>query len=82
MLVSKNQYFIHNYIIFIQLFFLGGTNKSHFVTNALCGETVRSGRLLSLESDYLRVGHSKTGADRMFATNATVLISKDYFNHQ
>jgi len=61
--------------------FTGGTNKSHFIIDALCGETVRVGRLNNFKVDYLRTGHSKTDADRLFANIATALQSKDYFNH-
>src|SRR3978361_83241 len=62
-------------------YFLGGTNKSQYVIGAICGETVRVGRLDSCLVDYLRTGHSKTDADKMFANIATALAPKDYFNH-
>ena len=31
--------------------------------------------------DYLRAGHGKSGADRLFATIANMASTSDYFNH-
>jgi hypothetical protein len=42
---------------------------------------VRVGRLDNCIADFLRTGHSKTSADRLFANIATTLAAKDYFNH-
>ena len=48
--------------------------------NALCGETVRTGRLNTSVLDFLCEGHSKTKTDKLFANAAIALASKDYFN--
>lgn len=71
----------HFFILISFIIYLGATNKSHFIIDAFCGETVRVGRLDKCDSAYLRTGHSKTKADRLFANIATALTPVDYFNH-
>jgi hypothetical protein len=70
------------YIInFSYIYYFSGTNKSRFVIHAVCGEVVRVGRLKSSAIAFLRVGHSKTKIDRVFANITTTASPKDYFNH-
>lgn len=57
-----------------------GTNKSHFVIHGFCCETIRVGRLDTCDILYLRVGHSKTDMDRVFAADAHALANEDYYN--
>ena len=61
--------------------FLGSTNKSSYVINALCGESVHIEWFFEMQLNYLFAGHSKTIADRVFANIATALSKCDYYNH-
>jgi hypothetical protein len=61
--------------------YVGGTNKSNFVVNALTAEMVCVRRLLSCDLVYLHIGHSKTSMDQTFANISTSIDGKDLFNH-
>ena len=59
----------------------GGTNKSNYVIDAFCGKLVRVGRFDAFVVDFLKRGHTKTRADKLFARVANSAKDQDYFNH-
>lgn len=58
-----------------------GTNKCQYVINPVGAEPVRLKRMLEVLLIFLKVGHTKTKADKLFANNALSLLGRDYFNH-
>ena len=70
-----------NFYQLISNFIIGGTNKSQFVVNALCGETIHCNRFKTCIMDFLPKSYNNTVADSMFAQIANTLTSKDVFNH-
>jgi hypothetical protein len=49
--------------------------------SALAAEPVRVGRFNNVIFNFVRTGHSKTRADKLFALIITKLSKCDYFNH-
>jgi hypothetical protein len=56
-------------------------DKSYYIINALCIETVCIGKLTTCTVNYLWAEHIKTRTDQLFTNIATTLTNKDYFNH-
>jgi hypothetical protein len=49
--------------------------------SALTAEPVRVGQFNNMIFNFVRIDHSKTRADKLFALIATKLSKCDYFNH-
>jgi hypothetical protein len=49
--------------------------------SALAAESVQVGRFNNVIFNFVRTDHSKTRADKLFASIATKLSKCDYFNH-
>jgi hypothetical protein len=58
-----------------------GTNKTQYVINGVLVEPVRLHRFMQAWITFLRVGHTKTEADQMFADITHVCVKEDIFNH-
>ena len=70
-----------NIILVIYIYVIDDTNKSHFVIQVLCCETVCTSCLENCIVDFLRTDHIKTETNQIFTNIATLLTKQNYFNH-